>query len=418
MLCQSNDLHQLISQGETTCRYDLNGNMIQKTAPEGTCNLSYDALNQLKSAETETSRIKFEYDPLGRRVSRTAYHRIEDRWEKATQENYLYDGMNDIGAFDSSGLKQLRILGLAAHESLPRTVAIELNGQVFAALSDSQDNIHELIDPQTREMASHYAFTAFGEPLTHTERSPFNPWRFASKRLDPELSLIDFGKRLYDPSIARWLTTDPAGSLDSVNPYQYALNNPFRYIDPVGEDLLGFACGIGQICLGVAIIGTGVGLEIASCGGYTFAIGFHESLGIALVASGSTQAVCSIEGSRSERRGSYNYPWSMRGDYSSEHPIEYYITKEEEQGNQSDRPPYSGAELGDDPARCPGEGFEWKGKGEPGSKQGSWFNKPKGEGLRADLDHPPPVKPHWDYENSAGRKARLYLDGSSKWKNE
>lgn len=47
-----------------------------------------------------------------------------------------------------------------------------------------------------------------------------------------------------------------------------------------------------------------------------------------------------------------------------------------EQGikGQIKSPPYSGVDLGDDATKCPGEGFEWKGKGEPGNGEGSWYN--------------------------------------------
>jgi RHS repeat-associated protein len=80
-----------------------------------------------------------------------------------------------------------------------------------------------------------YTFTAFGEELNPKTESYFNPWRYASKRFDPELNLIYFGKRYYDPASSRWLTTDPAGFIDSINLYQYVLNNPFHYVDPDGQ---------------------------------------------------------------------------------------------------------------------------------------------------------------------------------------
>lgn len=48
-------------------------------------------------------------------------------------------------------------------------------------------------------------FSAFGEVIL--SEGVFNPWRYAEKRFDPELNLIDFGKRHYDPLLARWLTT-------------------------------------------------------------------------------------------------------------------------------------------------------------------------------------------------------------------
>lgn len=50
-----------------------------------------------------------------------------------------------------------------------------------------------------------------------------------------------------------------------------------------------------------------------------------------------------------------------------------------------------------DPAKCPGEGYEWRGRGEPGSKTGNWYNPETGEWLRPDLEHPDPILPHWDY---------------------
>jgi RHS repeat-associated protein len=50
------------------------------------------------------------------------------------------------------------------------------------------------------------------------------------------LSLYDFGSRLYDVEIGRWNAVDPA--LQLVNPYGYCANNPVRYVDPDGEFFL------------------------------------------------------------------------------------------------------------------------------------------------------------------------------------
>lgn len=51
---------------------------------------------------------------------------------------------------------------------------------------------------------------------------------------------------------------------------------------------------------------------------------------------------------------------------------------------------------GDDEKKAP-EGYEWKGKGEQGSKDGSYYNKETGESLHPDLNHPEGKDPHWDY---------------------
>ncbi len=42
-----------------------------------------------------------------------------------------------------------------------------------------------------------------------------------------ETGLVYFGKRYYDPSIGRWISSDPAGAIDGPNLYAFVHNNPF-----------------------------------------------------------------------------------------------------------------------------------------------------------------------------------------------
>ena len=79
---------------------------------------------------------------------------------------------------------------------------------------------------------------------------------------------------------------------------------------------------------------------------------------------------------------------------------------------EEEKPPYDGKELGDDPTKCPGPGFEWKGTGIPESGKGSWYNKETREHLHPDLDHPPPEKPHWDYIRPDKKQYRLAIIGA------
>lgn len=188
-------------------------------------------------ATSEKKKIFFDYDPLGRCLHRISYRNSTSGWIEEENEHYLYHNQNEIGAFTSTGKpKNLRILGVIRPRNNSSTIAIELEGQVFAPIIDVQENVRGLVELNTGSISGKYEFTAFGEEVHHiSEETHCNPWRFASKRFDPELKLINFGKRFYDPETGRWMTPDPEGFIDSMSLYQYVFNNPFRYQDPDGR---------------------------------------------------------------------------------------------------------------------------------------------------------------------------------------
>ncbi len=247
-----NILNELLAIENNRCFYDLNGNQISKQTPSGISHFIYDPLNRLIEVVSEKQKLNFIYDPLGRRLSKTVYTQTAYGWKETDRENYLYDDQYEIGALSPTNKsKNLRVLGFNTHKNNPITVSVELEGRCFASILDVQNNIRGLVDMDTRTVECRYDCTAFGEEVQTTshQASLFNPWRFASKRLDPESGLIYFGKRFYDPLMGRWLSVDPAGFVDSVNLYQYLLNNPFYYFDPDGQEAVTMAftlCGASQ----------------------------------------------------------------------------------------------------------------------------------------------------------------------------
>lgn len=63
----------------------------------------------------------------------------------------------------------------------------------------------------------------------------------------------DFGARILDTRLGRWLSVDPlTNKFSAQSPYHYSLNNPIFYLDPDGRDVIGWAVLMANKNYGVA----------------------------------------------------------------------------------------------------------------------------------------------------------------------
>lgn len=110
------------------------------------------------------------------------------------------------------------------------------------------------------ETVTYYHNDALGSPVAATDASGAVVWREAYKPFgsrikreatdgntlwytgqeeDPDIGLMYYGARWYDPEIGRFMAVDPVGfdpqNVQSFNRYAYANNNPYRYVDPDGR---------------------------------------------------------------------------------------------------------------------------------------------------------------------------------------
>ena len=98
-----------------------------------------------------------------------------------------------------------------------------------------------------------YSYDPFGNPRVHTSAGLDGVWltddditainpvsvygnriMFTAREYDNESGLYYYRARMYHPQLGRFLQPDPLGYYDSMNLYQYCINNPVNWIDPYG----------------------------------------------------------------------------------------------------------------------------------------------------------------------------------------
>ena len=116
-------------------------------------------------------------------------------------------------------------------------------------LRDHLGSVRSVIDGDTGAVVETNDYYPFGkritpppvaEPVEATSQSATSPnrWLFSGKEsqsfLYANIPLLDFGARMYNPTIARWTTSDPMSEkYYGISPYVYCLGNPISIIDPL-----------------------------------------------------------------------------------------------------------------------------------------------------------------------------------------
>ena len=176
---------------------------------------------------------------------------------KAT--NYKIDYLTTIDrGFVSQCLKnqyQQTTNSLTAGEAYLSTFT---RGNKFYELTDARGNVMAVVTDKKLQHSSNGTTVDYYEPdiVSATDYAPFgsplpgrnyqsNQYRYGynGKENDNEVkgqgNQIDYGSRIYDPRLGRFLSTDPLQKkYPSLSPYTYALNNPVVMIDRDGEDAI------------------------------------------------------------------------------------------------------------------------------------------------------------------------------------
>jgi RHS repeat-associated protein len=271
--------------------YDANGNM----ASDGRkgLELSWNVLNLVDCAAMHGSSLKYAWLSDGTKVSAKA----DDGSGNGVQKRYLGSFVLTSNT-EHSADKATEVESIAWDEGRifldvpvamddpvdPFTFPGELEPVMDSVIVDSTSvffgyrdcwfagdhlgNVRSVIDitpnliaPQVLEQSNYLPYGTRIQDQCFASAMADNRWRYAGKEEQDftpfstlNLSLLDFGARMYDPYTARWISVDKmAHHTQSYSPYAYCGVNPVNLYDPDGD--------IAHIAIGIAV-GAVVGAAI------------------------------------------------------------------------------------------------------------------------------------------------------------
>jgi RHS repeat-associated protein len=203
--------NQLTAWKGASLMYDANGNLTS----DGTNTYIWNARNQLVSISGGTS-ASFQYDPFGRRVSKTIGGTMQ----------YLYDGVNPVQEL-SGTTASANLLAGGVDEYFQRTDSAGAR----SFLTDALGSTLALAD-STGTVQTSYTLEPFGN-TTVTGATTTNSFAFTGRELDPT-GLYFYRARFYNPQLQRFISEDPIGFSGGINLYGYAGHNPISVKDSFG----------------------------------------------------------------------------------------------------------------------------------------------------------------------------------------
>lgn len=89
------------------------------------------------------------------------------------------------------------------------------------------------------EVAQHIEYVPFGEVFIEERNNSWNtPYLFNAKEFDEETGMYYYGARYYESRLSLWMSVDRfAEKYPATSGYNYAINNPVRYIDINGDSI-------------------------------------------------------------------------------------------------------------------------------------------------------------------------------------
>ncbi|OCA04235.1 RHS repeat domain-containing protein [Akkermansia glycaniphila] len=148
-------------------------------------------------------------------------------------QHYLYRGYLQIAALDLTRSNAPALWLLHWDPTQPvatRPLSLRKNGTWYTYGHDLTKNVTELYKADGT-IATAYDYTPYG---TVTATGIDQPIQWSSEHYDPELALVYYNYRHYNPADGRWINRDPIAEKGGRNLYAFVGNNCIRWSDWLG----------------------------------------------------------------------------------------------------------------------------------------------------------------------------------------
>ena len=227
----SNALNQMTEVNGASQSFDADGNLEQSA--DGLA-LTWNAENRMVTSTKNGVTTTYQYDYLGRRVSKVT---------SSVETSYVYDGWNPIAEYTDTTLQKVYTWGTDLSGSLQGAGGVGGLLSVTDALGnhsyptyDGNGNVSEYLASDS-SIEAHYEYDAFGnEVLLKTSGSSAGDfkYKFSTKPQDIETGFYYYGYRSYNSATGTWLTRDPIEEFGGSNLYAFLDNSGISFTDFLG----------------------------------------------------------------------------------------------------------------------------------------------------------------------------------------
>jgi RHS repeat-associated protein len=218
------DQDRILTFGMTTYNHNGAGDVQSKTASGQTTNYEYDQLGNLLSVTPQVGNaIAYVVDGQNRRVGK--------KINGVLVKGFLYkDQLRPAAETDATGAVVSRFV--YAGSNVP--VFMIKGGITFRIVSDHLGSVRLVVNTATGAIVQRMDYDSFGR-VTLDTNPDFQPFGFAGGLYDPDIGLVRFGTRDYEPVTGRWTGKDIIGFAGrDTNLYRYVRNDPLNKLDSSG----------------------------------------------------------------------------------------------------------------------------------------------------------------------------------------